>query len=348
MKYIFVLGGVMSGVGKGITASSIAKILQFQGLKVTAVKIDPYVNVDAGTMNPTEHGETFVLEDGYETDQDMGNYERFLNQSLPSLNYMTTGSIYLKVIQDERALKYKGKTVDVVPDIPLAVISQIKKAGKKAKADIVIVEIGGTLGEYQNILFIEAFRILKMQNPKNVVSVLVSYLPIPNKIGEMKSKPTQNAVKIMRETGGFSPDIIVGRSEKEIDDKRKEKIAFYSNLEKEAIISAPDIDSIYDLPNVFLEQNLDKVLLKKLKIKKSREDKKALKEWKNFIQKKNKIKNTKKESKIAVVGKYFDSGEYVLSDAYISVLEALKYASYNNNVSLKIDWINSKKYEEKD
>ena len=337
----------MSGVGKGITASSIGKILQFHGLNVSAVKIDPYVNVDAGTMNPTEHGETFVLEDGYETDQDMGNYERFLNKSLSRTSYMTTGSIYLKVIQDERALKYKGKTVDVVPDIPLSVIKQIEEAGKKEKSDVVIVEIGGTLGEYQNILFIEAFRMMKMKKPNDVISVLVSYLPIPSKLGEMKSKPTQNAVKTMRETGGFSPDIIVGRSEKEIDEKRKEKIAFYSNLEKEAIISAPDVDSIYSVPDILLEQNLDKILLKKLKIKNKNKNQKEIKKWKNFLADKKKAENSKQELKIAVVGKYFDSGEYVLSDAYISVIEALKFASYKNHTRIKLDWINSKKFEEK-
>ncbi len=336
----------MSGVGKGITASSIAKILQFNNQKITAIKIDPYVNVDAGTMNPTEHGETFVLNDGYECDQDMGNYERFLNTSLSSKNYMTTGSIYLKVIQDERALKYKGKTVDVVPDIPLAVIKQIKEAGKKAKADVVIIEIGGTLGEYQNILFIEAFRMMKMTQPKDVISVLVSYLPIPNKIGEMKSKPTQNAVKTMRETGGFSPDIIVGRSEKEIDEKRKEKIAFYSNIEKEAIISAPDIDSIYNLPEIFREQNLDKIILKKLNLKIGK-NQKEISAWKKFLKNKKEAEKSKKEVKIAVVGKYFDSGDYVLSDAYISVIEALKYAGYENKVLPKLDWINSKIFEGK-
>ena len=342
-KYIFIVGGVMSGVGKGITASSIGKILQFNGLKVTAVKIDPYVNVDAGTMNPTEHGEVFVLDDGYECDQDMGNYERFLNTSLSSESYMTTGSIYLKVIKKERALGYKGKTVDVVPDIPLEVIEQIKRAGEKERADVVIVEIGGTLGEYQNILFLEAARILKNKEPKNVMSVLVSYLPIPNKIGEMKSKPTQNAVKTMRETG-LSPDIIVGRSEIEMDEKRKEKIAFYSNIEKEDIISAPDIDSIYDLPDVFLKQDLDKIILKKLGFKNKKKNKDKIQEWENFLKS---SKNHKKEVKIAVIGKYFNTGDYVLSDAYISVIEALKFSAYKNKVGIKLDWINSKIYEER-
>jgi CTP synthase len=190
-KYIFVLGGVMSGVGKGITASSIGKILQFSGYKVSAVKIDPYVNVDAGTMNPIEHGETFVLEDGYETDQDMGNYERFLNTSLSRDSYMTTGSIYQKVISKERSLGYKGKTVQVVPHVPLAVIEQIQSASKKEDADITIVEVGGTVGEYENILFLEAARMMKRNNPDDVLFVLVSYLPIPDKLGETRYQASE-------------------------------------------------------------------------------------------------------------------------------------------------------------
>ena len=187
-KYVFVVGGVMSGVGKGITASSIATILQARDLKVTAIKIDPYINVDAGTMNPTEHGEVFVLKDGLETDQDMGNYERFLNQDLPSINYMTTGSVYLSVIHKERNLEYKGKNVEVVPDIPLEVIRRIKRAGEEAKADVVLVEVGGTVGEYQNILFLEAIRMMKSETPEDVVTVMVSYLPVPSSVGEMKTK----------------------------------------------------------------------------------------------------------------------------------------------------------------
>ena len=214
----------MSGVGKGITASSIGKILQFTGYRVSAVKIDPYVNVDAGTMNPTEHGETFVLEDGYETDQDMGNYERFLNTFLTRTSYMTTGSIYQRVINQERSLGYKGKTVSVVPHVPLAVIEQIKQAAKKEDADITIIEIGGTVGEYESILFLEAARMMKRQHPQDVAFVLVSYLPIPNTLGEMKTKPTQHAVRTLQESGIF-PDIIIGRSPESMDQRRKEKIA---------------------------------------------------------------------------------------------------------------------------
>src|SRR6056297_1570482 len=183
-KYIFVVGGVMSGVGKGVTSSSMATVLQARGLNVTAMKIDPYINVDAGTMNPTEHGEVFVLKDGLETDQDMGNYERFLNQDLPSINYMTTGSVYQSVIQKERNLEYGGRNVEVVPDIPLEVISRIKEAGKQAKADVVQVEVGGTVGEYQGVLFLEAVRMMKSEEPDNVALIMLSYLPVPGSIGE--------------------------------------------------------------------------------------------------------------------------------------------------------------------
>ena len=263
----------MSGVGKGIATSSIGKILELNDLKVTAIKIDPYVNVDAGTMNPTEHGETFVLGDGYETDQDMGNYERFLDIDLDRDSYMTTGSIYLKVIQKERSLGYKGKTVSVVPDIPLAVIEQIKRAGKKQKADVVIIEIGGTLGEYQNILFLEAARILKYQEPKNVLVGLVSYFPVPNSLGEMKTKPTQQAVTLIRETG-LNPDFIIARSSKRIDSKRKDKVAFFANLKNEDIISSPNVESIYEIPEIFLEEGLDQKIIKKLGIRNKKRNQK--------------------------------------------------------------------------
>ena len=342
-KYIFVVGGVMSGVGKGVAASSMAKILQFSGLKVTAVKIDPYVNVDAGTMNPTEHGEVFVLDDGYECDQDMGNYERFIGTSLTRDSYMTTGSVYQKVISDERSMKYKGKCVDVVPHVPLAVIEQIKNAGKKEKADIVIIEIGGTLGEYQNILFLEAARMLRNQQREDVMTVLVSYLPAPSKIGEMKTKPTQYAVKTMQQTG-LTPDVIIGRSEIAMDEKRKEKIAFSCGVGKEAIISAPDIDSIYDVPENFLNEGLDKLILHKFGIEHTRKSPQKIEEWSKFVAS---SKNGKTKVKIAVVGKYFNTGDFVLSDAYISIIESLKYSAYANHVGIELSWINANTFEGK-
>ncbi|HEX7586206.1 MAG TPA: CTP synthase, partial [Patescibacteria group bacterium] len=215
-KYIFIVGGVMSGVGKGITTSSIGAILKARGFNVTALKIDPYINVDAGTMNPTEHGEVFVLDSGLETDQDMGNYERFMDITLPAENYMTTGSVYQKVIRKERNLEYEGRCVEVVPHIPLEVIDRIKKASTLAKSDITLIEIGGTVGEYQNILFLEAARMMKIKYPEDVLVVMVSYLPIPSKVGEMKTKPTQYAVRTLNGVG-IQPDFIIARSETFLD-----------------------------------------------------------------------------------------------------------------------------------
>ena len=342
-KYIFVVGGVMSGVGKGITSSSIGKILQMAGYRVSAVKIDPYINVDAGTLNPVEHGETFVLEDGHETDQDMGNYERFLNQSLTRESYITTGSIYQKVIQDERALRYDGKTVSVVPHIPLAVIKQIQKAAKRQDAEIMVVEIGGTVGEYENILFLEAARMMKRKQSDDVLFVLVSYLPIPKNLGEMKTKPTQQAIRTLQESGVF-PDIIVARGEKALDTPRKEKIAQASLLKREDIISAPDISSVYDIPEYFLQEKLDQQILHKLQLKRRR-NRKAQGEterWKKFTRSTKKLYN---EVNIAIVGKYFSSGDFALTDAYVSVIEALKYAGFTHKAKVTLHWVNSRDFE---
>lgn len=340
VKYIFVVGGVMSGVGKGITSSSIALILQARGLSVTAIKIDPYINVDAGTMNPTEHGECFVLSDGLETDQDMGNYERFLNIDLPADNYMTTGSVYQTVIRKERNLEYKGKNVEVVPDIPLEVISRIKHAAVKAVADVVLVEIGGTVGEYQNVLFLEAVRMMKSETPDNVAVVMVSYLPVPGSIGEMKTKPTQTAVRSLNSAGVFA-DIIIARSTQPIDAKRKEKISRFCNVRSEHVISAPDVSSIYDIPMNFEADKLSTQLCEVLRIKNAKPS--NLIGWKKFVA------NSKKNEatvKIAVVGKYFSSGDFVLSDVYISVLEAVKYSAYALGLKPIIEYRSSLDFED--
>lgn len=213
-KYIFVLGGVMSSVGKGVVSASLGAIFKSKGFKVTIIKADPYINVDAGTMNPTEHGEVFVSEDGDETDQDLGNYERFLDQNILSDNYMTTGRVYLSVINRERNLEYEGKCVEVVPHIPQEIINRIELASKKSKSNITIVEIGGTVGEYQNILFLEAARMMKMKSPSDIGFVLVSYLPIPGKVGEMKTKPTQHAARTLN-SAGIQADFIVCRAERD-------------------------------------------------------------------------------------------------------------------------------------
>lgn len=339
-KYIFVVGGVISGVGKGITTSSIAKILQSRGLSVTAMKIDPYVNVDAGTMNPTEHGEVFVLADGDETDQDMGNYERFLNITIPTDNYMTTGRVYQTVIQKERNLEYKGKCVQVVPHIPLEIVRRIKRASEKAGADVTVIEIGGTVGEYENILFLEAARMMHTKDPKSVLFVMVSYLPIPSKVGEMKTKPTQHAVRLLNGTG-IQPDFIIARSEQPLDKKRREKIAIFCNIIPENVISAPDIESIYDVPINFEKGKLgDKMLSKlNLKVKNKEAD---FTQWKRFVAK---SKSAKEPINIAIVGKYFDTGDFVLTDAYISVIEAIKHSAYQLGRKPNLTWLSAVDFE---
>lgn len=337
-KFIFVVGGVISGVGKGVATSSIGLLLQRFGYKVSAVKFDPYLNVDAGTMNPIEHGEVFVTKDGMECDQDIGNYERFLNQDITRVNYMTNGQIYLSVIERERNLGYGGKCVEVIPHIPQEVILRLNRAIKETSADILMVEVGGTIGEYQNQLFLEASRVLHLQNPNSVLWVLVSYLPVPSKLGEMKTKPTQHAVRMLN-SSGIQPDIIIGRGPYSIDSLRKEKIAIACNVYPQDIISAPDIESIYDVPFNFEKERLGERILEKLKLKPK---KLQMTDWQRFV---NRRKNVKKEVNIAIVGKYFSTGNFVLSDSYISVIEAIKHASYYKNVKPAFSWLNAEEFE---
>jgi CTP synthase len=336
-KYIFVIGGVMSGVGKGITTSSIGTLLQAKGYKLNVIKIDPYLNVDAGTMNPTEHGEVFVLNSGLETDQDMGNYERFLNRDLGQEDYMTSGMIYKHVIDKERGLGYAGKCIDA-DAIRDEIIHRIEHSAKVNKSDISVIEVGGTVGDYQNVMFIEAARVLKVKNPDDVLFIMVSFLPIPNKIGEMKSKPTQNAIRQLN-SYGVQTDIVVARSELPLDTKRKEKIAFSCNVRMDHVISAPDIESIYDVPISFEKDRLAEIIEKSLGL---RERKLDISGWKNFVKK---VKTAKKEVNIAVVGKYFETGDFVLSDAYVSVIEAIKFSAFHQGAKAKLTWINAKEFE---
>lgn len=340
VKYIFVVGGVLSGVGKGVAAASIGRILKNRGLNVSAIKIDPYINVDAGTMNPTEHGEVFVTEDADETDQDLGNYERFLDTNILSVNYMTTGRVYQHVIEKERAMFYKGKCVEVVPHIPMEVVDRIQVAAKKSKADVMIIEIGGTVGEYQNILFLEAARMMKLKAPDDVLFALVSYLPVPGHLGEMKTKPTQYAARTLN-ASGIQADIILARGREELDKPRKEKLAIFCGLRSEdEIISAPDVDSIYDVPAVLERQNLSNLLGKKLKLR-FKQDRST--EWNSFVKK---LHNASAPVKIAVVGKYFGTGDYTLSDSYISVIEAIKHAAWSEGAKPELTWVDAEKYEQ--
>ncbi|MEI7709406.1 MAG: CTP synthase [bacterium] len=338
-KYIFVVGGVMSGVGKGVASASIGRILQSRGIEVTALKIDPYVNVDAGTMSPTEHGECFVLDDGTECDQDMGNYERFLNRDLTRTNYMTTGSVYLSVIQKERNLEFGGRQVEVVPRIPLEIIERINKAASKAKAKVAITEIGGTVGEYENILFLEAVRMLKIKHPSDVVLVLVSYVPALGAGGnELKTKPTQHAVRSLNAVG-LNPDIILARAHIPLDDKRKEKIEFMCSLEKGDVISAPNVNNIYEIPVNFEKDGLGDRILKKLKMSSRTRD---MKEWEQMV---SKMQSATNVVKVGIVGKYFGTGEFVLEDSYISVIEAVKHAAAASGHKAEIEWLNSEQFE---
>jgi CTP synthase len=349
-KYVFVVGGVLSGVGKGVTTSTLALLCKSSGLNVTAIKIDPYINVDAGTMNPTEHGEVFVLGDGDECDQDMGNYERFLGVNLSRTNYMTTGRVYKSVIENERAMKYGGRCVQVVPDVPNEVIERIERAGIQSGADIVFVEIGGTIGEYENILFLEAVRMMKNKYEKDVVVVMVSYIPNPASIGEMKTKPTQHAVREINGVG-IQPDIIIARSDIRLDEKRRDKIAQFCNIKKECVFSAPDVKSIYEIPNNFKNEKVHEVLLEKVGLKKESDKIKTdLSKWSKFFS----ILNNKEEAqedkkikkvKVAIVGKYFESGEGSLSDSYLSVIEAIKYSSCELGVLPIIEWLSAEDFE---
>lgn len=337
-KFLFVVGGVMSGVGKGTSSAALGLTLKVKGYKITAIKIDPYVNVDAGTMNPVEHGEVFVTVDGDETDQDIGTYERYLDTDIKRVNYMTTGRVYQSVIERERNLEYGGKCVEVVPHVPEEVIRRIDAAAEKADADITLIEVGGTVGEYQNVLFLEAARMMKLRDPKSVAFALVSYLPVPPSIGEMKTKPTQYAVRTLNGTG-IQPDFIVGRSPLAMDQPRKEKIAHSCSVPWEHIISAPDAKSVYDIPEMFESQNFAVNVLKLfgLEVRQNHLD-----EWKAFT---DRIQSATNPVKIGVVGKYFSTGDFTLSDAYISVLEAIKHAGAEVGVKPEIAWLNSEEYE---
>ena len=337
-RYIFVAGGVMSGVGKGVATASIGKILQGKGFAVSALKIDPYINVDAGTMNPLEHGEGFVTDDGTECDQDLGNYERFLDRNFSTLNYLTTGRVYEAVITRERNLEYGGKCVEVVPHIPLEVINRIKRVGQKDKADFVLIEIGGTVGEYQNMLFLEAARMMKRSLQGQVLFILVSYLPVPPSIGEMKTKPTQTAVRTLN-AAGIQPDIIIARSEGAVDGPRKKKISIFCDVDSTDIISAPNVDFIYQIPLNFEKDHLGDRVLGKFGMKAKKQD---LKDWKKLVRS---IGTIRKQVKIGIVGKYFETGDFALMDSYLSVIEAIKHASWENRVKPEVIWLSAEKYE---
>jgi len=336
-KYIFIVGGVMSSVGKGVAAAAIGKILQSKGYKVANIKADMYVNIDAGTIRPAEHGEVFVGEDGIEADQDLGNYERFTDQVCTVDNYITTGQVYQEIIRRERNLEFGGEDVEVVPDIPNEIIRRIKQCQKKNKAEIVIIEIGGTVGEYQVLLFLEAARMMKAHDAANVFTIMVSYLPTPILLGEQKSKPTQYAIRTLN-SAGIQPDFILCRADKPVTPDIKRTISTVCSLPKERIISAPDVYSIYDIPVNFEKENFGEVILRALGLKARKKD---MRDWKKLA---GKIKKIKKEVTIGIVGKYFNFKS--CKDTYISVIESINHASWHFNFKPKVVWLEAEKYEQ--
>jgi CTP synthase len=295
------------------------------------------LNFDAGTLRPTEHGEVFVTEDGGETDEDLGHYERFLDINLTKDHNITTGKIYLSVIEKERKGEYLGKTVEVIPHVTDEIKGRIREIAKRDGADFVIVEIGGTVGEYQNEIYYRAARMMKNEGEK-VIFVHVVYLPIPKHLGEMKTKPAQQSVELLGRLG-IQPDFIVARAEKEIDEIRRKKLSIFCNVKEEDIISAPDMEFSYELPLCFEEQDFGNKILRKFGLN---ERKSHLEDWKEFVMK---LKFSSKKVKIAIVGKYFDVGSFEVGDSYISVIEAIKHAAAKNEVKAEISWVNSKDFE---
>jgi len=342
VKYIFVSGGVVSGLGKGITVASLAFLLKSRGYKVTPTKIDMYFNVDAGTLRPQEHGEVFVTHDGMECDEDLGHYERFVHENLRRENYVTAGQIYGEVIRRERAFEYGGDTVDVIPHVTDEILTRIRQSGEVNKSEIIIAEYGGTVGEYKNGIFFEAYRILKLQHPKDVIHVHVTYLPYLANVGELKSKPAQTSVHVLNSMG-IQPEIIIARSEISIDKKRLDKLALFCNIAPDRVFSVPDLNTIYDVPILFHkpQHHLASTCLKLLNLDNRKH--KALKDWQSMAEKVN--RKFEKQVKVAMVGKYFATGEFQLSDSYVSVIESLRHAGAKIGVSVKISWIDSEDLE---
>ncbi|MGQ1946702.1 CTP synthase [Geofilum sp. OHC36d9] len=329
-RYVFVTGGVASSLGKGIISASLAKLLQSRGYKVTIQKLDPYLNVDPGTLNPYEHGECYVTEDGAETDLDLGHYERFLNVPTSQANNVTTGRIYQNVINKERRGDYLGKTVQIVPHITDEIKRNIKLLGNKNKFDVVITEIGGTVGDIESLPYIEAVRQLKWDLGSNAIVIHLTLVPYLAASGELKTKPTQHSVKALLEIG-VQPDILVLRTEKELSQEIRKKTALFCNVDSRAVIQSIDVDTIYEVPVKMQEEGLDEIVLEKLKL--PIDHKPELKEWKNFL---SKLKNAKKTVNIGLVGKYVE-----LNDAYKSIIEALIHAATYEDYKVNVNLIQS-------
>jgi CTP synthase len=338
-KFIFVSGGVISGIGKGITTGSIALLLQNRGYNVTPVKAENYLNIDAGLINPIEHGDPYLMEDGTEADMDMGTYEKFLGKNMYRHNFVTMGQIYKTVIDRERNFGYEGEDVEAIPFVTDEIIKRIKEAGDKEKADIVVVELGGTAGEYQNALYYEASRILSRNKKNTVVQVHVSYLPTPSHLGEPKTKPTQLSVRTLNSMG-IQPDFIVTRSEKAMDERRRKRFALFCNVDPENVIDSIDLASPYESPVYLARQLFDEKILGMLGLPVKSLDIEAWKRMTATIQ-----APKKRHATIAIVGKYFATGEYQLRDSYAALMDAIDHASWASGVDTTVKWIQAEKLE---
>jgi len=329
-RYIFITGGVTSSLGKGIISASLAKLLQLRGYNVTIQKLDPYLNVDPGTLNPYEHGECYVTNDGAETDLDLGHYERFLNRPTSQENNVTTGRIYQNVINKERRGDYLGKTVQVIPHVTDEIKRNIKLLGTKHKYDIVITEIGGTVGDIESLPYIEAVRQLRWEMPGKTAVVHLTLVPYLSATGELKTKPTQHSVKMLLENG-VQPDVLVLRTEKPLNNEIRRKVALFCNVEIDAVIESRDVSTIYEVPLLMYEEKLDEIVMKKLSLPYSREP--DLSQWREFV---NRLKNPSKVINIALVGKYVE-----LADAYKSIIESLIHAGAVHNIKANVKLIHS-------
>ena len=338
-KYIFVTGGVVSGLGKGVTAASIGRLLKGRGLRVTALKLDPYINVDPGTMSPYQHGEVFVTEDGAETDLDLGHYERFIDVDLGRENNITTGMIYWSIINRERKGAFLGGTVQVIPHVTNEIKSRIVEVGEKFDADVVLVEIGGTVGDIESLPFLEAIRQLRSDlGRESVMYIHVTLVPYLKVAGELKTKPTQHSVKELRGSG-IQPDVIVARSEEPLSEDIKAKIALFCDIDKKAVIPNLDAETMYEVPLAFEEEGLDNIVIERLGLE-NEVNEGDLKEWKNVV---FALLNPKQTAKVAIVGKYV-----ALPDAYLSTVEALRHAGIALKTQIDISWINSEILETDD
>ncbi len=338
-KYIFISGGVISGIGKGITSASISLLLKSSGFRVAPLKFENYLNLDAGTINPIEHGDPFLCEDGTESDMDIGTYEKFLNEDMGVDNFVTMGKIYKEVIDRERRFEYQGEDVEAIPHITNEITKRIKGLAAKKDAEIVLIELGGTAGEYQNVFYYEASRMLTLKNPGDVIHIHVSYVPTPHHLGEPKTKPTQLSVRTLN-TMGIQPDFIIARSEKYIDQRRRERFALFCNIHGDDIISNPDVETVYEVPLILNEQDIVKKIVKKLNLPDRKPD---IRDWKVMV---DKIKEKKtKKIEIAIIGKYFGTGDYQLRDSYAALFDAIDHSSWSSNVEVKTHWVDSEKIE---